>query len=356
MLRVSLTIFFLAAATLHAQTPLPSASPAGSAAVETLDAADLSRALSLLKERYVNPAALSETELNRATLTGLLARLGRGVILASARDAAAPPVPPFYREILDGHIGYLRPGDLSRPQLQELDTTLRAFAGKKVDAIVLELRGCAESNDFATAAEMAGRFVAKGKPLFKLVGPGGKELRAFVSNQDAAYAGLLVLLVDGETAGASEAVASVLRHSDKSILVGQNTAGRPFDYAELALPSGNVLSVAVAEATLPDQPPLSRQGLEPDLPVKLPAAEKAQIFQQSLTKGMAPFAFESDRPHLNEAALLAGTNPEIEAAQAAQQRRARGGDSAALHDTVLQRAVDLVTSIGVYEKEPVRSP
>ena len=67
-----------------------------------------------------------------------------------------------------------------------------------------------------------------------------------------------------------------------------------------------------------------------------PVAEKRQIFQQSLTKGMASFVFETDRPHLNEAALLAGTNPEIEAAQAAQQRRTPGGgDAPALHDAAL---------------------
>jgi len=84
---------------------------------------------------------------------------------------------------------------------------------------------------------------------------------------------------------------------------------------------------------------------------------KRQIFQQSLTKGMAPFVFETDRPHLNEAALLAGTNPEIEVAQAAQQRRAQGGEKpSALHDTVLQRGVDLVTSIEVYEKQTSRAP
>jgi hypothetical protein len=72
---------------------------------------------------------------------------------------------------------------------------------------------------------------------------------------------------------------------------------------------------------------------------------------------MAPFVFETDRPHLNEAALLAGTNPEIEAAQAAQQRRAQGGEkSPALNDAVLQRGVDLVTSIEVYEKQTSRAP
>ncbi len=85
----------------------------------------------------------------------------------------------------------------------------------------------------------------------------------------------------------------------------------------------------------------------------LSVAEKEQIFEQSLTKGMALFVFEADRPHLNEAALLAGTNPEIEAAQ---QRRARGGDRPTLHDAVLQRAVDLVTSIGVFEKQPGHLP
>ncbi len=85
-------------------------------------------------------------------------------------------------------------------------------------------------------------------------------------------------------------------------------------------------------------------------------SEKRQIFQESLTKGMASFVFEAERPHLNEAALLAGTNPEIEAAQAAQQRRTRGGEGPALHDPVLQRAVDVVTSIGVYEKQPGRTP
>ena len=38
----------------------------------------------------------------------------------------------------------------------------------------------------------------------------------------------------------------------------------------------------------------------------------------------------------DKAALLAGTNPEIEAAQAAQQRHTRSGEKPALHDAPLQ--------------------
>jgi hypothetical protein len=80
----------------------------------------------------------------------------------------------------------------------------------------------------------------------------------------------------------------------------------------------------------------------------MPAAEKRQIFQLSGEKGMAPFVYESGRPHMNEAALVAGTNPELEAAEAAQQRRGRLPEKPP-HDSVLQRAVDVVTSLEVYQ-------
>jgi hypothetical protein len=53
---------------------------------------------------------------------------------------------------------------------------------------------------------------------------------------------------------------------------------------------------------------------------------------------------------MNEAALLAGTNPELDAAEVAQRRRERP-EKAALHDVVLQRALDLVTSLEVYQKQ-----
>lgn len=357
VLSVSLTILF--AASVAAQSPAPAAAAPSSPAPSTLDAldaADLQQAIPIIKENYVDPAALNETEINRAVLAGLLSRLGNGVRLLPARGSAPPSPALFYRETIADHIGYLRPGDLSKEQVQEMDMALRGLAGKKVDALILDLRGGGETNDYGAVAEFASRFVPKGKPLFSLRGPGGKELRTFLSNQDPLYRGLLVLLVDGETAGPAEALAAVLRLNNKAILIGQTTAGRGVNYADRPLPSGNVLHIAVAQVILPDQPPIFPKGLTPDLPVAQPMAEKRQIFQQGLTKSMASFVFETDRPHLNEAALLAGTNPEIEAAQAAQQRRARGGNAPALHDPVLQRAVDVITSIEVYEKQPGRSP
>jgi hypothetical protein len=53
---------------------------------------------------------------------------------------------------------------------------------------------------------------------------------------------------------------------------------------------------------------------------------------------------------LNEAALISGKNPELEAMEAAQ-RKNRNPEKPGVHDPVMQRALDLVTSIGIFQKK-----
>jgi len=316
-----------------------------------MDPADLKEAIQLLKSNYIKPEALNEAELERATFEGILTRLGRGVVLLPDSAAEpAPPASPFYGEILEGHIGYLRLGALNRPNLDALDANLKTFAAKNVDAIVIDLRASPATNDFATASEFAKRFCPKGKPLFSLRKTAAKQERTFTSDRDPSYQGLTILLADGDTAGAAEAIAGAIQLYDRALVIGQPTAGRAVEYADLKLPSGKILRVAVGEAVLPEDRPLFPGGLKPDVPVEMPVAEKREVFQQSREKGMTPFVVEAERPHLNEAALISGRNPELEAMEAAQ-RRGRGPEKTTLRDSVLQRALDLVTTIGIFQKK-----
>ena len=80
----------------------------------------------------------------------------------------------------------------------------------------------------------------------------------------------------------------------------------------------------------------------------MPVADKRQIFRLSGEKGMSPFVYETERPHLNEAALLAGINPELDIPDA--QRRNRGREKQPARDSVVQRALDVVTSLEIYQK------
>ena len=341
----------VAASPKPAAASSPSASPTIEDLVNSLGPTDLQAVITLLKTNFTNPDAITDTELNRATVEGLIVRLPRGVMLLPARETAPAEAPTaFYSEIIGGHIGYVRIGSLNAADLQALDKSLSNFAAKKVNAVIVDLRASQATTDLALAAEFAKRFCPKGKTLFTLRKPAARQDRLFNSDRDPAFRGLIMVLTDSDTVGAAEAIAAALRFYNRALIIGQTTAGRAAEYSDLSLPSGKVLRAAAAEMISPDGRSLFPEGMKPDLPVEMSMADKREIFQLSAEKGMGPFVYEAGRPHLNEAALLAGTNPEVEAAEAAQQRRGRSPEKPPTHDPVLQRALDVVTSLEVYQK------
>jgi hypothetical protein len=328
--------------------PSPSASPTNEQVINSLGEADLQAALSLLKNNFTSPDSLTEAELNRATITGLLVRMPGGLMLLPSRESATPePNTSFYSEIFEGHVGYLRLGGLNNANLKEVDKKLQEFEQKKVDGVIVDLRA-SSAGDFGVAAEFAKRFCPKGKPLFTIRKPGARQNRQFSSDRDPTFQGLIVVLADADTIGGAEAVAAMLRLYDKALIIGEPSAGRAVEYSDLPLPSGKILRVAATEAVLPDGQPLFPSGVKPDLPVEMSAVEKRQIFRLSSDKGMSPFVYETERPHLNEAALMAGTNPEIDIPDSQRRNRTRQGQP--LRDSVLQRALDVVTSLEIYQK------
>jgi len=84
--------------------------------------------------------------------------------------------------------------------------------------------------------------------------------------------------------------------------------------------------------------------------VEVPAKDEQEVLKTGLEKGVGGLVFETERARMNEASLVAGTNPEIDAEEAAQRDGTDGEDAKTpLYDTVLQRAVDLVTTIRIFD-------
>jgi hypothetical protein len=331
--------------------PSSSATPTLEQLVDSLGTADLQALITLLRSNYTDPGAISDTDLNRATVEGLLVRMPRGITLLPGKESVPSTAQGgFYSEVIAGRIGYVRLGSLNNSNLQALDRALNGFAAKKINDLIVDLRASPATSDLSLAADFAKRFCPTGKPVFTLRKPVGRQDRVFSSDRDPAFRGLIMVLADSDTTGAAEAIGAALRFYNKALVIGQPTAGRAAEYSDLPLPGGKIIRVAIAEMISPDGSALFPEGLKPDLPVEMSLAEKRQIFQSSNEKGMDPFVYDTGRPHMSEAALLAGTNPELEAAEAAQQRRGRAAEKPTPHDPVLQRAMDVVTSLEVYQK------
>lgn len=342
-------------------TPAPSPTPAAEktpppdarAIMDGLSQADLNEALKQLKANYINPSAFTQQEMDKATLQGLLDRLAPGAAIF-----AAPPEKtadsPFRAEILNGQTGYVRLGSLVKANLDQLDTTLQDFNGKNVKSLILDLRAT-PPGDFDMAATVLKRFCPKGKMLFTVKKLSAKQERIVTSDVDPVYHGFIVVLADKDTGGAGEVIAAVLRNYTNAMVVGTNTAGQSAEFADMPLSAGKILRVAVSEVVPPGNVTIFSKGVKPDIALEMPQDIKTQVMQGELDKGVSQYVFETERSHLNEAALVAGTNPDIDALQAAQKLKASGG-KAPLRDTVIQRALDLITTIGVYETKPAPTP
>ena len=349
--------------TAAAATPAPSAKPAETKApaekspapgtgsvIDSLSPTEVNEAISRIKANYVNPASLSDQELDRATLQGLIDRLSPGAAIFS--QAPEPPAAsPFHTEIIGDKIGYIRLGSIAKGNIGEMDSALQNFHDKDLKSVILDLRATPASSDFDMATEVLKRFCPKGKLLFIVKKAGAKQDRVVTSDAEPVFHNLLVVLADRDTSGAGEVVAAVLRIYANAMIVGSNTAGQAVEFSDIPLSGGKILRVAVAQVVLPGDLAIFPKGVKPDIDVEMPREVKDQVMQQSLEKGVGEFVFETERSHLNEAALVARTNPDIDAMEAAQKARAAGFHSA-VHDTVLQHAMDLITSIGIYDSKP----
>lgn len=323
-------------------TPIPTPPPLRTM-VDGLSESQIDQAIAALRSGFLDPSKTEEKSLHRATLEGLVRRLSPGAAITTEEDAARIATPGnFLAEILDARIGYVRLGGLDPESLAQMDAALENFATNKLRAVILDLRDTPPSQNFDFAADFARRFTPKGRLLFTIQKPSVKQERILTANQDPTFSDVLVVLTDRDTAGAAEALAATLRLNSKAMIIGDTTSGEAVEFADIPLGDGKILRVAVAQVVLPEVGPIFPGGVQPDIAASLPTAVQAEIFALSREKGVSQFIFENERPYLNEAALVANTNPELDPALADRAYQETW-------DSVLQRAVDLVTAISFYD-------
>jgi hypothetical protein len=317
--------------------------------VESLDDAQIQKAIDTLQSNYLSSEAMDAPSRQRALLEGLIHRLSPGIeVIDNQGDAsAASDLYPFLAEILDERIGYIRLGALDASALTQMDAALGNFAGKSIGSLILDIRAIPAGSEFDIAAEFARRFCPKGKILFTIQKPNAKQERILTADKDPLFSGILIVLTDADTAGAAEALAATLRKNAGAMIVGMPTAGVAVEFAEFPLGAGKMLRVAVSQVLLPESGALFPLGIKPDLTVSMPTETQAKIFDLSREKGVSNFVFDIERPRMNEAALVANTNPEITGESDTPSQMD-------LRDRVLQRAVDMVTAIGFFKNKAQR--
>ena len=351
---VSVLLGGLASAALAVETPspTPAASPASSAQsgssrlIDQLDVNQLKEILDKLRTNYVDSQALTNDELNQAAIKLLLAKLGPGVrVQTQSEFARAIPVRPFRYDVVSNRFSYIRLGTLKDNTLTQLDNALGESRSRNVEGLIIDLRTVSEDSDYDVANSILSRFVGNGEPTFNLTTKGA-EPKKFTSQSTPLYHGPIAVLIDRQTAGAAEVIAGVLKTKDRALLIGQTTAGRAVKYK--TEPLGDLqVSVAESEIQIAGLPLIFPGGLVPDIAVNVPQDVENQVLTQSDSGPLDPFITDDERPRLNEAALVNGTNPELDAYE---EQEAGKTSKAQLKDESLQHAIDFLITLSLYKK------
>ena len=163
-------------------------------------------------------------------------RLEPDTFSISVRFAPVEPHAVTDRRMLDPITGYVRFQEFS---VKAADDVEAAFAGLRqagAQQVILDLRG--NPGGFATGAvELGGAFLPKGTLIFSARGRRSTDSADFRTSRDGKYRDIpLVVLIDGGTASAAEALAASLQDHDRALLVGRRSFGKALIQRLIGIP------------------------------------------------------------------------------------------------------------------------
>jgi len=343
MIRRFLELFSLTSAGLLMAGGLAHAETTGSTP-------DFNQVYELLR---ANIPGMTEAELNAAAVNGLLEQLhGRATIVGSLEETDLPKTGAqlIQSAVLESNVAYLHVGKVGDDLASQLKKSYHAMtATNKIVGMALDLR-FADGNDYAAAVATVDLFVTRKMPLLKW----GQQME---TSQPAGepIPGPLMVLVNGQTTGAAEALAAALREADAGLIIGNPTAGLAMTTMDFPLNNGAQLRIATSPVKLGNGAVISR--VSPDIAVAVnPADESAYLKDPYLALGrnddsaaVTTNDFLSFVDHTSEADLVREKLKTGDDAGPSGLKPAKTAAKTApvIQDPVLARAVDLIKGLAI---------
>ena len=195
-------------------------------------------------------------------------------------------VPSVATHVFDNRVLYVRIFDFGSRTATEFDQALKNNLKGSVNLVLLDLRD--NPGGYVDAAnDVISEFVSSGTSTI-LVERGGKEDVRKVTGNGRAYGNSLVVLVNENSASASEITAGAIKDHNRGKLVGVKTFGKGSVQQDFRLRDNSDLHLTIAEWLTPNHHSIEKTGIAPDKTVTLPTASDEYSVEQ------APNSFAKD--------------------------------------------------------------
>lgn len=174
-------------------------------------------------------------------------------------------------EIKDNNIGYIEISRFDSKTSELIKEAATELKEKGVKAVVLDLRNN-PGGYLDAAVDVSSQFVKNGTVVTekRTVGKEKKEEYHASGNGKLTDSNIpMVVLVNEGSASASEIVAGALQDQKRAILVGEKTFGKGSVQSVESLGQGATLHVTIAHWYTPNGKNINKEGLAPDIEVKV---------------------------------------------------------------------------------------
>lgn len=171
-------------------------------------------------------------------------------------------------------VGYIQLKEFSSHAAEQMKQAIQNLKQKNADAFVLDLRDN-PGGLLLSGVEIARMWMENGK-IVSIVNREGSD-RQFSANNKALTELPLAVLIDGQSASASEILAGALKDSGRAQVVGTRTYGKGTVQSVNSLSDGSGLAVTIARFYSPSGTPINQRGIKPDVAVDLSTAKRQRF-------------------------------------------------------------------------------
>ena len=205
----------------------------------------------------------------KAVLPGESAELGieRGGMLMNKKVTVGDIELEYIKSsMLDGNVGFVRVDTFGNDVPEKFKSHINALIEKGATSLIIDVRSN-PGGSLDAVVEMVDFLVPEGT-ITTVKDRDGKE-EVYKSDKSEIKLPMCVL-INENSASASEIMAAALSDYDKAILVGKNTYGKGVVQGVFALGDGTGLRVTIARYYTPAGQCIDGQGVAPDVEVDLP--------------------------------------------------------------------------------------
>jgi carboxyl-terminal processing protease len=146
--------------------------------------------------------------------------------------------------------GYIKVSRFAESTYAEFKTALDKLLKQKIDQLVIDLRDNT-GGYLEIANQMVDEFLDEKKIIVKIKNKNGQVDTAYATNKGAFLKGRLFVLVNENSASASEVFAGAIQDNDRGTIIGRKTFGKGLVQKEMPLGDGSLVRLTIAKYYTP---------------------------------------------------------------------------------------------------------